>query len=193
MSRIPPRFNDARFDTYRTTSESQAVATKAVKSWIQQLRWGPMLALIGVQGTGKSHLLYSAVKAIDAAITEMDVRDRVGVELPYVAPWYALADQLRYGQTIVTEAGSRFIEPQEVRAKLWDRKIVLLDEVRATSGTSFDDTELAKFACHAYDNRIAVLITTNVNPLSQVIGDAAASRFTQIVIEGPDARQQEVA
>jgi chromosomal replication initiation ATPase DnaA len=121
----------------------------------------------------------------------MDAKERAFSRLPYpfVAPWYSLADTLRYGDVIQTEAGSRERSAHQIRAELWSRKVVLLDEVRRTSGTEFDDSELAKFACHAYDNRIAVLITTNVSPLEQVMGPAAASRFAQVTVVGPDARQ----
>lgn len=134
-----------------------------------------MLALIGRQGTGKSHLLYAAAGALQAA---MDRR-------PYVRPWYQLGDQLRWG------AGTQ--EAHEVRQTLWDMPVVLLDEVRPTSGTNFDDTELAKFACHAYDNRVAVLLTTNWNPLEEVMGGPAASRFLEVVIDGPNHRQLRVS
>lgn len=188
--RIPPRFVDVSFDTYKTHTPSQGNAVKAVMHWIANLQRGAMLALVGKQGTGKTHLFYSALKVIDSQIDALDARDRVGIAKPFVAPWYALADELRYGKTEITEGGSRFTEPHEIRAKLWERRIVMIDEVRKTSGTEFDDTELARFACHAYDNRIAVLITTNVQPLADVLGDAAASRFNQIVIDGPDARQE---
>ena len=144
-----------------------------------------MLALVGKQGTGKSHLLYAAVRELYAnrpddpkAVLES------GWKAPYVAPWYRLADHLRYGK-----GGNDTVrDAQSERMALWAGRVVMLDEVRPTSGTNFDDTELAKFACHAYDNRVAVLITTNVNPLSQVMGDAAASRFTEVVVNGPDWR-----
>lgn len=190
MTRIPPRFSDASFESYETHTISQSAALGAVLEWIKRIEQGAMLALIGKQGTGKSHLLYSAVRQIDAQFAAMDAKARAGRAQPFVGSWYALADELRFGRTETTESGGRHVEPQEVRARLWERKVVMLDEVRATSGTNFDDNELAKFACHAYDNRIAVLVTTNVHPLDRVFGDAAASRFNQIVIDGPDARQE---
>ena len=65
----------------------------------------------------------------------------------------------------------------------------MIDEVRPTAGTDFDDTELAKIVCRAWDNGRALLITTNVSPLAAVLGPAVASRFTQITITGPDHRQ----
>lgn len=189
---IPARFSNVTLDTYRQHTPSQREAFTAVKAWMENTGAGAMLALVGKQGTGKSHLLYSAAMALRADLDAMDEKDRMiqKVQYPFVAPWYSLADQLRYGMAVETSgAGGRMRDGHEVRSSLWNRKIVLLDEVRPTSGSSFDDSELAKFACHAYDNRTAVLITTNVNPLADVMGPAAASRFTQIVIDGPDARQ----
>lgn len=187
----PKRFEHAALENFRVITPSQGEAIAAVRAWLQSIEAGPMLALIGTQGAGKSHLLYSALRAIRTQVDTMDPKERAqsGAVYPYVAPWYRLADHLRYGAAVTTEAGTRQRDAHEVRSELWSRKIVLLDEVRRTSGTDFDDSELAKFACHAYDNRIAVLLTTNVNPLTEVMGPAAASRFTQVVIDGPDARQ----
>jgi chromosomal replication initiation ATPase DnaA len=190
---IPARFCDVSIDTYEPRSLSQRSAKLAVVAWLEAVAAGkgPMLALVGSQGTGKSHLLYAAARSISANIDAMDPKARAMSKAthPFVAPWYSLADQLRYGLAIQTEAGSRHREAHEVRGQLWGRAVVLLDEVRPTSATGFDDSELAKFACHAYDNRVAVLVTTNVNPLEQVMGPAAASRFREVVVEGPDARQ----
>ena len=180
--RIPKRFWYSGFDNFAPRHPSQRAALAAVKSWLTLARkgQGPMMALVGAQGTGKSHLLYSAAHELLAP----GVRGGV-----FVRRWYAFADELRYGRTVTTEAGGRLREAAEIRRDWWAAAVCLIDEVRATSGTSFDDSELARFACHAYDEERAVLITTNVNPLADVIGAAAASRFVQVVVEGPDARQ----
>lgn len=185
----PPRFHGVTFENYVPHTPSQIQAAQAVWAWVESAvaGKGPMLALVGKQGTGKSHLLYSALGEI------LTNRPRPGGAAPYVAPWYRLSDELRYGRSARTENGTRQLEPVEVRAGMWERRISMLDEIRPTSGTNFDDTELAKFACHAYDNRIAVLVTTNWNPLHTVMGEAAASRFAQVVIDGPDARQENAA
>jgi predicted ATPase len=156
-------------------------------AWLEAARSGrgEMLALIGKQGTGKSHLLYGAVRELYATKPE-DPKAVIESRWcgPYVAPWYRLADELRYGKG----GNDTMRDAQGERMRLWGARTVMLDEVRPTSGTNFDDTELAKFACHAYDNRVAVLITTNVNPLAEVMGEAAASRFTAVVVNGPDWR-----
>jgi chromosomal replication initiation ATPase DnaA len=178
-SLVPPRFREATFASFEPATESQKVARIATRTFCDRASKGEptMLALIGKQGTGKSHLLYAAALAL------LTRNHRV-----YARPWYRLADELRYGgkSAFTTEHTH---EPAQVREQLWAQPIVLLDEVRPTASTAFDDTELAKFACHAYDANLAVIITTNVNPLSDVMGPAAASRFTQVLIDGPDRRQ----
>lgn len=175
---ISARFQAATLDSYEPSTRAQSAALGYVRAWLERAKAGEgaMLALIGPQGTGKSHLLYGAGNALLDA----------GLRL-YGRPWYRLADELRYGGT--HPVTNRAIEAADVRAALWDFPIVLLDEVRPTASTAFDDTELAKFSCHAYDNKLAVLVTSNVWPLENVMGPAAASRYTQITIDGPDRRQ----
>ena len=176
---VPPRFASVAFDTYEPSTRGQGAALKAARFWTDRARKGEcsMLALIGPQGTGKSHLLYAAANAL------LDDGRRC-----YARPWYRLADELRYGGESPFVAG-RTIEAFEVRSQLWKQRIVLLDEVRPTASTAFDDTELAKFACWAYDSKLSVFITSNVSPLADVMGPPAASRFTQVIIDGPDRRQ----
>jgi hypothetical protein len=67
--------------------------------------------------------------------------------------------------------------------------VIMLDEVCRTSGTDFDDTQLAKLAKWAADQGTAMLVTTNVCPLDKVLGPAGASRFRSLVVKGPDHRQ----
>lgn len=176
---IPQRFRTATFGSFAPASESQRVALAAVREWVKRTlaSQGTMLALIGSTGAGKSHLLYAAARAL----AEQDRHF-------YARPWYRLADELRYGGRSAYNPAA-LMEPAEMRQHLWDARIAMIDEVRPTASTAFDDTELAKYACNAYDSCLSVLITSNVNPLTDVMGPAAASRFTQVVIEGPDRRQ----
>lgn len=174
--RTAKRFLHASLDNYRPESDSERAALDATRSWCEAViagTGGPMLALIGPPGTGKSHLFYGAVKELVAAR-----------KFPHVRAWYRLGDELRYGD------GKR--EPQEVRAALLDSRIVMIDEIRPTSGTNFDDTELAKLACAAYDNETPVFVTSNVFPLENVMGEAAATRFVQVVVRGRNRRPQPV-
>lgn len=175
---IPARFASVSLDSYEPATRTQRTALDATRFWLERAKAGEgcMLALIGPQGTGKSHLLYAAANAL------LDHGTRL-----YARPWYRLADELRYGgQHPVT---NEELEADAVRRTLWKQKILLLDEVRPTAGTAFDDMELTKLACHCYDSRYPMLITSNVNPLADVMGGPAASRFTQIIIDGPDRRQ----
>ncbi len=176
---VTPRFQRATIAEFEPSTPSQHAARAAVQIWLERALAGQggMLALIAPTGRGKSHLLYAAANAL------ADQGRRF-----YARPWYRLADELRYGGT--HPITNRQIEAAEVRATLLSYPIVLLDEVRPTASTAFDDTELAKLACHAYDANLSVIITTNVSPLSDVMGPAAASRFTQLVLDGPDRRQK---
>jgi hypothetical protein len=178
---ISAKFQATTLDAYEARTAKQSAALATVRAWLERAMKGEggMLALIGPQGVGKSHLLYGAGNALLDADCKL-----------YGRAWYRLADELRYGgKHPVT---NRDIEPAGVRSALWSYPIVLLDEVRATASTAFDDTEFAKFAAFAYDNKIAVVMTTNVWPLENVIGPAAASRFVQVGVDGPDRRQPPV-
>jgi chromosomal replication initiation ATPase DnaA len=179
---VAEKFADATFATYQTNpaAPSLEAALVATKRFCRMVHKGkaPMLALIGSTGTGKSHLLYSAAKALHA--TEHRV---------FTRPWYLLADQLRYGGGPSLFNPQIRLESHELRDALMKERILMIDEVRPTAGTDFDDNELAKLVCNAWDNGRAVLITTNVSPLEAVVGPAVASRFTQVTITGPDHRQ----
>lgn len=174
---VPKRFLDVRFETYKAETPSEEIALRAAQRWVDLvvLGEGPMLALIGPQGTGKSHLLYAAAWALYAK-----------AKRAWCASWYQLADELRYGGK--ARYGDRPLEAHECRTLLWGQPVILLDEIRPTANTAFDDTELAKLACHCYDQVRPVLITTNVSPLADVLGPAAASRFTQLTLTGRDRR-----
>lgn len=182
LNRLPKRFRKATFDNYEPETDSQRTALDTVRRWVDfTLKGKPaMLALIGSTGAGKSHLLYAAAHALVDAGQHF-----------YARPWYQLADELRYGgrSAYLPPATGQPLEPREVREQLWEATVVLIDEVRLTAGTAFDDTELAKYACHAYDAMLSVFVTSNVKPLADVMGPAAASRFTQVEIVGPDRRQ----
>ena len=180
--RIPPRFRSTTLTDYRPANPTQRAALIAVRSWLETLGHGPMLALVGETGTGKSHLLYGAARELFTA-----------GRYPYVRPWYRFVDELRYGVSFRSEGGFRERGSAEVRADWWDAPVVLLDDVRPTSGTEFDSSELGRYACHAYDQKRAVLITTNVHPLELVLGPSGASRFVELVVRGPDARNESAA
>lgn len=180
---VPPRFSAATFDSYQPKVTSQDIALRSTRKWVDCARRGDgiMLALVGPTGNGKSHLLYAAANALLGS----PPRYPLGC---FSRPWAKLANGIRYGGDSPFAPGS-FSEASELRALLWRQRVVLIDEVRPTAGTAFDDTELAMFACHAYDAKVSVLITSNVCPLENVMGAPAASRFVQVAMDGPDWRQ----
>lgn len=183
---IPARFAGARLAQFRdalpsiadmAVRASQQAAFEAVTEWCRRVTAGEpaMLALMGPTGVGKSHLLYGAANAL----YHRNVR-------VYVQPWYRLADALRYGgQSAWT---GKTLEAHEIRMEIMDERVICLDDLRATAGTAFDDTELGKVILDAYDREAAMLITTNVSPLTELLSAPHASRFTQVTLTGPDRR-----
>lgn len=184
---IPPRFRAARLAQFRDSlaeiqdpavRASQLVAFDAVTDWCKRVTGGEpaMLALVGATGVGKSHLLYAATYAL--------YRRNVRV---YVQPWYRLADALRYGGRSAWGT-NKLLEGPEVRDEILGERVICLDDVRPTSGTAFDDTELGKIILDAWDRESAMLITTNVSPLTSVLSPPLASRFVQVVMTGADRK-----
>lgn len=184
---IPARFASVTFDQFdpgrtRETEDrmSLRIALDASRKFVKRVgeQRAVMLALIGSEGTGKSHLLYAAVNTLAAR----------GVKI-YSRPWYLLADELRYGgENPYTQHGP--LDPYEVRRLFWrSSRVVFIDELRRTSATEFDEAELHKFSCWAYDQNLCVFLTSNVSPLADVMGPFAASRYVQLILTGDDQRQ----
>lgn len=182
---IPQRFAAATLGNYVPKTEDQRIALWAVRTFAARAARQDdpiMLALIGSQGVGKSHLLYATARELHALGLRVQTR-----------AWYTLADELRYGREVTTvgPTGARVekIEPDAVRKQLFAAPILLLDEVRPTANTEFDTTELTKIACMAYDEGVSLLLTTNVNPLAQIMGPFAADRFESVVVTGQSQRR----
>lgn len=185
---IPPHFERASFANYMPRTPSQRSALAMVQQWVAEADagHGAQLALLGAQGTGKSHLLYAA-----AAQLHREHGRRV-----FCALWPRLASCLRYGgpdpwpplRLDGTRGLPARLEDYQHRDLLFAQRIILLDEVRQTANTAFDDTELTGLVAYAYNERIPLLITSNAYPLADLIGAPAASRFAQVVVAGPDAR-----
>lgn len=170
---IPRRFQSVTLDGFRPEHAKQkralAVTQRFVDTAVQCE--GEILALIGPAGCGKSHLLYAAARALHERGVDVECRS-----------WYTLADEIRYGD------GK--LEAHEVRRRIFGAGALMLDEVRPTANTEFDDTELTKIICHAWDNRRPVMLTTNVNPLDRLVGSHVVSRITAVIVEGEDWRKK---
>lgn len=171
---IPPRHRHDTLENFRPVTDSQHDALRAVRDWIESVLAGDggALALVGGVGTGKSHLLY-------AAIREINLRGRHGAAFG----WYDLAEVRR---------DAKFGDDQA--RKQWARLLGAfafgLDEIRPTAATEFDTTELSQLMTRAYRECQGVIVTSNHagDSLTEIVGRAAISRLTRVTIIGPDMR-----
>lgn len=183
---IPPRHGPREdrpegdtLENFTPHTQSQRVALEATREWIRSVLAGEggTLALIGSVGSGKSHLLYAAVRELNLA----------GIHAA-AGGWYDLADlfrQAKYGHDEdVTEARIK-------KARYLGAAALAIDEIRPTSGTGYDTTELSQLMTRAYRERQGVIVTSNFadEALIRIIGMAAASRLTEVKVKGPDLRQ----
>lgn len=178
---IPPRHREDTLENFRPITPSQKAALDATRAWIESVKAGRggALALIGSVGSGKSHLLFAAIREVNLA----------GIH-GAANGWYELADLFRR---------SKFGHPEDLTEARLEKDRYLaaralgIDEIRPTSGTEYDTTELSQLMTRAYRQCQGVIITSNFadEKLEGIIGLAAASRLTQVVITGPDMRQPE--
>lgn len=159
---------------------SQREAHAAASAWAEQAGTGDgvTLALVGSVGTGKSHLLYAAIRRAN----ERNINAGAW-------GWYDLADHLR---TAAAERDPGLRQSaQDQRAKAHAVRAIGLDEIRPTSGTDYDGTALSNLMTRAYRECQDVIVTSNYadRQLAEIIGLAASSRLTQLVITGPDYRR----
>ena len=179
---IPPRHREDTFDTFRPVTQSQRDALEASRAWVDATidGDGAALALVGGVGCGKSHLLYAAVRAVNEA----------GIHAAAYG-WAELADVLRAAK--FNNDVEEYTEAKAKRDRLYSAKAFGIDEIRPTSGSDFDGTELAQIMTRAYRNRQGVFVTSNYadDKLAAIVGLAAESRLTQLLVEGPDMRPPE--
>lgn len=178
---VAPRHRNDTLESFRPITPSQKAALDATRDWIESVKRGEggALALIGGVGTGKSHLLYAAVKELN-----------LGGWHVAASGWHDLADLLRRAK----HSGSEDYDGACMqRSRILGAKAIALDEIRPTSGSEFDTTELSQLMTRAYRECQGIMVTTNFadNALVEIIGMAAASRLTQVKVVGPDMRQPE--
>jgi chromosomal replication initiation ATPase DnaA len=178
---IPRRFAMATVHDYQPRTPSQKLAKQAVVAWIKAAaeQKGVMLALVGPTGTGKSHLLYAAAKAV------YELTGKRVVAGSWMS-WFS--DAIRYGgaHPIFQQQA---VEGWEVRHVLTRAPTLLIDEIDQSAATEFDHTEIKKLAGVFYDDERPLFLTTNVSPLDVLVGPAVASRFEILTLDGPDHRK----
>ena len=178
---IPRRHHANTLDNYRPQNRSQRQALVATKEWVEQVCRGEgvALALVGGVGTGKSHLMY-------AAIRELIMRDvNAGAW-----GWFDLAQLLREAKYDRGDDG--YPDARRQRERLLSVRAFGLDEIRPTAGTEFDTTELSQLMTRAYRECQGVIVTSNFadEGLARIIGLAAQDRLTPVQLEGESFRHQ---
>lgn len=128
--------------------------------------------------THNSHLMYAAIRALNER----------GVNAGAWG-WFDLALLLRdakFARDEVEHAKAKY-----ERDRLFGVRAFGIDEIRPTSGTDFDATELSQLMTRAYRECQGVIVTSNYadRRLAEIIGMAATSRLTQVQIIGSDYRQ----
>jgi DNA replication protein DnaC len=176
---IPPRHQHDTLENFRPVTASQRDALQATRDWVESVKQqqGGALALVGSVGSGKSHLLYAAVREVNMS----------GI-ICAAAGWWDLADLFRRAKF---SGGEDYDGAIAQRSRFMEARAFGIDEIRPTSGTDYDVTELSQLMTRAYREMQGVIVTSNAadEKLSKIIGMAASSRLTQVVIEGPDMRQ----
>ena len=180
---VPERFVDVRWGNTEKRADvaGYRAAVKAMRWWQEEVAAGrhAMVALIGPPGTSKSHLVACAVWWL---------YEQHRIRVPW-HPWYDLVDHLRYGRGGHTEhAGYVEVSAAQVRAEWHRERWWVVDELAPTSGTDFDSVEMRKATMQRYDHKLSAALTCNWSDLADMVGKAAADRYTQVTLDGPSYR-----
>lgn len=171
---VPRKFVDVRFASSvdRPEVAHYELALERSRQWAEMAAHGKAanLALIGPKGTSKSHLAYCAA---------WHLHEEYNVYASCFN-WLKIAPELRWN----TDDG------YTLRRRLTEVPVLIMDEARPTSGTDFDAMELARISMVRYDDELPTFVTCNWESLEEVMGEPAADRFTQVVLQGPSFRER---
>lgn len=132
-----------RFTDYRVDGEQMAYAKESVIAWCSGQSDYQWLFMVGLVGTGKTHLCCAAVSALVGA--------RIHVSYQWVPD---LIDSLKRG----FEDGSY----EEQMAHLRNVEVLVLDDLGAVRPTEWADGEVLKLIDWRYREQAPLLVTTNV-------------------------------
>lgn len=172
---VPERFTEATYGSFQPQNAAQRAALAAVRAWADAAKRGegPLLALTGAVGTGKSHLLYAAVRSLNLG----------GVHAG-AWTWQELSTALRRRYDGIREVDTTLHRFGACSA-------LAIDEIRHTSGTAFDYDQLSGILTDAYNDRRAVVLTSNHagEQLAALVGRAAYDRLREVQLVGESYRQ----
>lgn len=159
---VPPRFRNRRFANFRPHNAQARHALEAAT----QLTAGDIqaLALVGNVGTGKTHLTTAIVaEAVRAGES---------------CKWVNVPDLLRELRATFTKASETTTE--EVIARLERQQVLVLDEIGAATGSTWELATLSALIDERYRNGGAIVLTGNVADLASGIGERGADRVDEL-------------
>jgi DNA replication protein DnaC len=159
---VPPRFRNRRFANFRPHSAQARQALDAAKA----LATGDIqaLALIGNVGTGKTHLTTSIVAEA--------VRNGESCR------WANVPDLLRELRATFDKRSETTTE--EIIARLERPQVLVLDEIGAATGSTWELATLSALIDERYRNGGAIVLTGNVTELASAIGERGADRIAEM-------------
>lgn len=148
---IPKRFLNRNLSNYKATNEGQAkalsAATRYANEWVNNLQDGRCLIMVGLPGTGKTHLAIGiALEVMEQGYTAMFCRAHEAI-------------------SAVTETYSRDNNKTERQALDEFRKpdLLIIDEVGRQRGTDNERMMLFEIINRRYDDEKPTLLISNLN------------------------------
>jgi DNA replication protein DnaC len=177
---VPPRFLGHRLRTYRVNRPDQALAVQGVERVVTGYA---SLVLTGPTGTGKTHLVVSAL----ALLAEGD-----RLISPYVLPrgLFVVVPEL----LDAVRGTIRYAEADDPMARLMDVPLLVLDDLGAEKPTEWVFDRLYVLVNHRYNAKLVTVVTTNysVRELDERGYGRIISRLMEdanvVVLDGPDER-----
>lgn len=182
QSRIPLRFQDATFDTYRVGNEAQQQNLDTLREYAERFpeyrSSGGGLILCGRTGTGKTHLVTALGR---------EVIERHGMSFLFVtANKIFTAIKNTYGNTEKRES--------DVYDALAGVDLLAIDEIGVQKGSDFELNVLFEVINRRYEDMLPTILLSNLakDEIKAAVGDRVMDRMRQggrmIVFDWESAR-----
>jgi DNA replication protein DnaC len=182
--RVPQRYENEDFTTYKATNAGQKAALKACRNYADNFnelsKAGGGLLLVGGLGTGKTHLAISIGKTL--------VKNKIP------AMYVNLAKVIK---AIRASWNDRDIDESELYWKLTKPKLLIIDEVGVQAGTENERNIIFEIINARYEYQHPTILISNLpeNEITHLIGERVIDRVKEgragtIVFDWPSYRQR---